>query len=229
MGQHAEVRTVVGHGADPIGLTYSSTAVDDIQVQTNATLVAPHRRALDAATAVVRGLRADQLDLPSPCAGWDLAALLEHMIGQNHGFADAVESGADVPAAAFAPRPFARTDVAHAWEASAERVASAFAGAQGEREVLLVEISPERRFPVTTALGFHLLDTVVHTWDVATTVGLEFRPDEELAGLVGALAASVPAGPARDVSGAAFAPPVTVPPDAEPWTTALALLGRPPR
>jgi uncharacterized protein (TIGR03086 family) len=195
-------------------------------MQTNVALAAPHRRALDAATSVVRGLRAGQLSLPSPCAGWDLRALLEHMIGQNHGFADAVASGAAVPASAFAPRTFADADVADVWEVSAERVASAFAEAPGERDVLLVEISPERRFPVTTALGFHLLDTVVHTWDVATTVGLEHRPDHELAALVNVQAAAVPAGLAREGAGAAFAPPITVSPDADPWTTALALLGR---
>jgi uncharacterized protein (TIGR03086 family) len=195
-------------------------------MQTNTALRSSHRRALDAATSVVRDLRAEQLGLPSPCAGWDLRALLEHMVGQNHGFAEAVESGAAVPAAAFAPRTVDDDDVAGAWEISAERVAAAFAAAPGERDVLLVEISPERRFPVSTALGFHLLDTVVHTWDVATTVGLDHRPDDELAALAGAQAAAVPAGPAREEPGAAFSPPITVAPDADPWTTALALLGR---
>ncbi|MCD2194936.1 TIGR03086 family metal-binding protein [Actinomycetospora endophytica] len=188
-------------------------------MQTNA--VAVHRRALDVATSLIRDVRTDQLSRPSPCAGWDLRALLEHMVGQNHGFADAVESAAGVPVAAFAPRAF----TAAAWEASAERVAAAFEAAPGEREVLLVEISPERRFPVSTALRFHLLDTVVHTWDVATTVGLEFRPDDDLAQLVHAGAAAVPTGPGREAPGAAFAPPLDVEGD-DPWMTTLALLGR---
>jgi uncharacterized protein (TIGR03086 family) len=188
--------------------------------------LAPYRRALDAATAVVRRVRPDHLSRPSPCAGWDLRALLEHMIGQNHGFADAVESAEASPASAFAPRAFTDTDVANAWEASTERVASAFTRAPRNRGVLLVEISAQQPFPVVTALGFHLLDTVVHTWDVATTLGLDFRPDDELAVLVDARAAAVPAGPAREAPGAAFAPPVTVAPGADPWVHALALLGR---
>ena len=29
-----------------------------------------------------------------PCAGWDLRALVAHLIGQNHGFAEAVDSAA---------------------------------------------------------------------------------------------------------------------------------------
>lgn len=193
-------------------------------MQIDSVVLTPYPRALDGATAVVRRVRPDDLSRPSPCAGWDLRALLEHMIGQNHGFADAVEGAA--AAAAFAPRAFADTDVADAWEVSAERVASAFGSAPREREVLLVEISPEQPFPVVTALGFHLLDTVVHTWDVATALGFGFRPDDELAALVDAQAAAVPAGPAREAPGAAFAPPVAGASTADPWTHALALLGR---
>ena len=186
--------------------------------------VGPHRRALDAATTVVAEVRPDQLDRPSPCAGWDLRALLEHMIGQNHGFADAVEGPGDVPLAAFAPRSFA--DVGPAWTASADRIAAAFATAPGERDVLLVEISEQHRFPVATVLGFHLLDTVLHTWDVATAAGRRFRPDDDLAEIVAGQAALVPAGPAREQPGAAFAPAASVPSGADPWVTALALLGR---
>jgi uncharacterized protein (TIGR03086 family) len=185
-----------------------------------------HRLALDTATAVIRDVRPEQLDGPTPCAGWDLRALLEHMIGQNHGFADAVERVEDVPVAGFAPRSFDDAGVAGAWEASADRVAAAFAAAAGERAVLLVEISTELRFPVGTVIDFHLLDTVVHTWDVVTALGRRFRPDDDLAELVAAQAARVPAGPAREQPGAAFAPSVAVPSATDPWTRALALLGR---
>lgn len=185
-----------------------------------------HRRALDAATTLVREVRVADLDRPTPCAGWDLRALLAHMIGQNHGFADAVAEVEDAPAAAFAPQPGEDATVAARWEASADRVAAAFAGAPGERDVLLVEISGEQRFGVATVLGFHLLDTVVHTWDVATSIGREARPDDETARIVARGAAVVPDGPAREGPGAAFAPVIEVPDGADPWTTALALLGR---
>jgi uncharacterized protein (TIGR03086 family) len=185
-----------------------------------------HRRALVAATVVIRELRSDELVRPSPCAGWDLRALLEHMIGQNHGFADVVAGVDDLPAAAFAPRSFDDAGAASAWEESADRVAAAFGAAAGERDVLLVEISDEVRFPVTTVLGFHLLDTAVHTWDVATAAGRRFRPDEDLAVVVAGLAARVPDGPARERAGAAFAPAVIVPDGSDPWADALALLGR---
>ena len=148
------------------------------------------------------------------------------MIGQNDGFAAALESPDDVPPAAFAPCHCGDDELTAAWGRSAERVTEAFATSPGERPVLLAEISGERRFPATTVLGFHLLDTVAHTWDVATALGREFRPDDELAVLVARQAAAVPAGAARERPGAAFAPAVALPAGSDPWTSALAHLGR---
>ena len=62
-----------------------------------------HHRALDLAAELVATVRPADLGRPTPCAGWDLGALLAHMTGQNHGFADALRGGTDV--AAYAPVP----------------------------------------------------------------------------------------------------------------------------
>jgi uncharacterized protein (TIGR03086 family) len=192
----------------------------------DASELARHRQSLDVATAVVAGIAPDDLGRPTPCAGWDLRALLAHMAGQNDGFADSLEGPDDVPAGAFAPVRVGDGELRAAWERSAKRVGEAFATSPGERPVLLAEISTEHRFPASTVLGFHLLDTVVHTWDMATTLGRDFRPDDELAAVIARQAAAVPDGPARAQPGTAFAPGLAVPAGADPWTTALALLGR---
>jgi uncharacterized protein (TIGR03086 family) len=181
-----------------------------------------HDRALRQATAVIVEISPGELGLPTPCAGWDLRALLAHCIGQNHGFAVAVASG-DAPASAFAPMPPERG----AWEDSAERVHAAFRAAVPEWPVRLVEFGPDARFPVATALGFHLLDTVVHTWDVATSLGLPYRPDDDLLDVVAAGARQVPTGAVRERPGAAFGPVLTVA-EADPWAATLARLGRAP-
>jgi uncharacterized protein (TIGR03086 family) len=189
-------------------------------------LVSAHAHALDLGTSVMNRVTPGDLDRPSPCTGWDLRTLLGHIIGQNHGFADAVEAP-DAPLSAFADRVPEPDAVAADWKASADRVAGAFAAATPGRSVLLVEISGELRFPVETAIGFHLLDTVVHTWDVATSLDEVFHPGDELARAVLIGARQVPAGPARERSGASFAP--VLPFDGtDPWQEALALLGRRP-
>jgi uncharacterized protein (TIGR03086 family) len=175
------------------------------------------QHALDLASELVKTVGPADLVRPTPCAGWDLAALLAHMTGQNHGFADALRGGTDV--AAYDPVP----DLA-AWPNSVADLLDA-AYHPGTDAVLLPEISTERRFPVPVVLGFQLLDTTVHTWDVATALRRVWRPDPPLVAAVLGQARLVPAGPARTAPGAAFGP-VLGSGEADPWLAALALVGR---
>jgi uncharacterized protein (TIGR03086 family) len=175
------------------------------------------RHALDLASDLVTAVRPADLDRPTPCAGWDLAALLAHMTGQNHGFADALRGGTDV--AAYAPVPGLA-----AWPDSVADLLDA-ADHPGTDAVLLPEISTERRFPVPVVLGFQVLDTTAHSWDVATALGRVWRPDPPLVAAVLEQARRVPAGAARTAPGAAFAP-VLESGEEDPWLAALALVGR---
>jgi uncharacterized protein (TIGR03086 family) len=183
-----------------------------------------HRRALDVASKLIATIGPADLARPTPCTGWDLRALLEHAIGQNHGFAAAVE-GPDAPVSAYAGRPFEPEDVEAKWTESAERLATAFAAAPLDRPILLAEFSAEQRFPVAMVVSFQLLDTVVHTWDIATALGQAFRPDDELAAATLAVAERVPTGEAREQPGAPFGPALRYD-GSDDWTRALALLGR---
>ena len=103
----------------------------------------------------------------------------------------------------------------------------AFATADPDRDVWLAEFG--RRVPLAAAVGFHLLDTLVHGWDVAVAVGRPLDYDDELAAAGLALAETVPDGPLRDAPGAAFAHAVPVGAGATVWERALALTGRDPR
>jgi uncharacterized protein (TIGR03086 family) len=183
-----------------------------------------HRRALDRVGEVVALATPADLPRPSPCAGWDLGRLLAHMIGQNHGFADAAER--DVGIEAFADRPV--TDPAAEWAASAARVGDALASAvAADRSVLLAEFAAFGRIPAPVVLGMHLLDTVVHGWDVATALERPYRPDDELVAATLDVARTIPAGEGRTQPGASFGPVVPGEP-ADPWELALHLVGRRP-
>src|SRR5664279_5445631 len=76
-----------------------------------------HRRALDVAGAVIANVGPRDLTRPTPCTASDLGTLLAHCIGQNHGFADAVDNG-DAPAGAFAHRTFPADGLTDAWSHS---------------------------------------------------------------------------------------------------------------
>lgn len=182
-----------------------------------------HLRALADGTRLVEAIGPADLDRSTPCAAWDLRALLAHMIGQNHGFAAAVEDG-DAPEQAYAPQPPDPTDVAGDWTKSSDRLAAALAAAP-DRPVRLVELNPDGSFPLAIVVAIHLVDTVIHNWDVATSLGLAYRPDDETLAAALAVARQVPGGPSREEPGAAFGP--ILPSDGtDDWATMLALLGR---
>lgn len=186
------------------------------------------RRAVLASIAVAS--RATVADLPrsTPCIGWTLADLLAHMTVQQHGFARAARG--DVTAKAdWRPMPIGDDAVASYTAACAEVIAAfATPGLEGTA-FLLPEIRDAGPFPAGQAVGFHLVDNVVHAWDVAATLGVpgpEF--DDELLDIALAVARRVPGGAARLRPEAAFAPELPVPADANRLEEILLLLGRSP-
>jgi len=196
-------------------------------VTTPADLHVAHADALAAARAVLSRVGTGDLTRPTPCRGWDLRMLTEHMIGQNEGFAAAIASG-DAPAEAYAPRLVGNPDaVLRAWDESVEHLLAAADACSFDRPVRLVEIASDATFPAEAAVRMHLLDTVVHTWDVATALGERHRPEPVLLDLVTAGAQQVPGGDARTRPGAVFAPSLHTS-TTDPWALALARLGRDP-
>ncbi|WP_219413583.1 TIGR03086 family metal-binding protein [Pseudonocardia nigra] len=181
-----------------------------------------HRRVVTAVGPIVGRVRPPDLARPTPCADWDVRALLEHMIGQDHGFAAAI--GTDVGREAFAPRPVG-SDPAAAHAAGAAAVVAAFAAADPDRPVLLAEFGA--RFPLADVAGFHLVDTLVHGWDVGVALGAPVEFDDDLVAAALRVAEQVPADAAREAPGAPFAPPVPLR-EAGSWERTLALLGRDP-
>ncbi|GAB2737910.1 TIGR03086 family metal-binding protein [Kitasatospora kifunensis] len=193
----------------------------------------PHARALALIAPLVAAVQPDQLELPTPCAGWPLRRLLAHLIGQQYGFARAARGrGADP--AGWADHPVAAGPgaalAALAGSAdSASQLVDAFAAAEAQDATLaLPEIRPGHLFPATQAIGFHLLDTLVHGWDLAATLGVPFDCPPDLAELLLWIAEQVPVDPEVRGPGRAFAPVRPVGADS-PFDRALLLLGRDPR
>jgi uncharacterized protein (TIGR03086 family) len=184
-----------------------------------------HFRALADCTAVIAGIEQADLARDTPCAGWNLGTLLGHCIGQNHGFSTAVENG-DAPDAAYAHRVVDAATLQPAWRESVSRLTTAFAAADPDRVIRLAEFTPRDRYPLSVVIGFQLLDTVVHTWDIATALEQNFRQADELIDATLRLARLVPQTvDARQRPGAAFGPVLTEL-GGDPWAHALALLGR---
>jgi uncharacterized protein (TIGR03086 family) len=188
-------------------------------------IVSLDEQAVRASVALVAQLTAEDLARPTPCADWTLHGLLRHMIAQHYGFAAAAEGSGEL--ANWRVRPLG-DDPVGAYQEAAERVLSAFAG-EGvlERDFPLPEIAPDRPFPGRQAIGFHCVDYVVHSWDVAKTLDLPLDLDSALLETAFKVAQAVPGGEARLAPGAAFAPVVDWPGGSR-LDQIVALLGRSP-
>jgi uncharacterized protein (TIGR03086 family) len=173
----------------------------------------------DAGGMVERCASGRRLDLPTPCEGWDASALIGHLIGQNRGFAVAVGAG-DAPLEAFAPVALTPAAVGEQWRDSVRGLTAAFEAADAGRTIRLAEF--DLTVPVETALRMQILDTAVHAWDLATALGVPYRPSADIVALVLGFARSIAALPPGVKTGFA-APLETV---GEPWCDALRLLGR---
>ncbi|MEN0139215.1 MAG: TIGR03086 family metal-binding protein [Rhodococcus sp. (in: high G+C Gram-positive bacteria)] len=184
-------------------------------------------RAVEASVEIVSHVRSRDLQRATPCAQWTLGELLAHMTVQHLGFA-AAAAGGGPGLSRWRPHPSA--DPVAAYRAAADTVVEAFArDGVGERRFWLPEISTEFPFPAATAVGFHFLDYVVHSWDVARSLGLDFAPESAIVDAVLPLARRVPDGADRLRAGAAFAPGLTAGADSADFGAVLSLLGRSPQ
>jgi uncharacterized protein (TIGR03086 family) len=164
------------------------------------------------------------LTAPTPCARWDLLALLRHMDDSLCAFTDAAEIGhvdlLPVSATPFGePRAGARL-VVERLRARACTLLSAWAAVRGDQDVTV----SDRRLPSDLLARAGSLEIAVHGWDVARACGAD-RPLPaalalDLLGVVPVLVSDADR-PAR------FAERVDVPPHAPAGVRLLAALGRP--
>jgi uncharacterized protein (TIGR03086 family) len=181
--------------------------------------------AVRTSVGLVDRVTAADLARPTPCEAWTLYGLLAHMATQHHGFA-AASAGED-GLEAWKLRRLGADPVAAYREAAGEVLAAFAADGVIDRTFALPEITSQQRFPAAQAISFHFIDYVVHSWDVARTLGLpvSFEPPVLAAAL--AVARAVPDGQRRLAPGAAFAPAIARP-AADPLAQIVALLGRSP-
>jgi uncharacterized protein (TIGR03086 family) len=164
---------------------------------------------------VVAGIRPDQLDAPTPCAGFAVRDVLEHMIG-----------GATTFTAAFRGEP------APAAEAATGDPLERFGPALGELVAAIgspgaLDRSVEAPFGEVAGDAFArfvVLDGLIHGWDLATATGQPYDPPAALVAEVDAFArdAIVPAMREAEM----FAAPAPTPADATPIEQLAAFTGR---
>ncbi len=177
-----------------------------------------HAEAMELLDRVVQQVTEEDLQRPTPCAGWTVADLLAHEVGQHLGFAEAVRAG-DAPESAYVPVPF----TPETWRVSVEAILRAFAGADPDGRVIDREIT-EVALPLRVLVDAQLLDVLAHAWDLAKGLGHDFVPPDHLAADILQMAQEIP----DRAYGEGHAFSERLQPEGTDWEQALRLLGRDP-
>jgi len=178
---------------------------------------------LDAAHETLQPLVAavgsDQWDAATPCPGWDVRALLDHLVRGNDRYAAAM-TGQEPPGQ---DADSLGADPVGAYRDSAAAVVAAFrAPGALDRPVTV----PLGTVPGETALHLRIVEVLTHGWDLARATGRTVSfPDDVVEQEI---AFSERALPTIPPDRAPFAPSRPVPADAAPLDRLVALLGRDP-
>src|SRR6266567_4356305 len=179
-----------------------------------------HAQALDHTGRVVAGIAPDRWQGDTPCAGWDVRALLSHLVAGNLWAAELGAGGTIERVGDRLDGDVLGADPAAAYTASADAAAAVFRRPGALDAPCAVSYGP---VPGSVYAGHRFIDVFIHGWDLATATGQDtaldpdlmeacrqiIEPQLELFRAAGALAAELP-----------------VPPDATPQTRFLAILGR---
>jgi uncharacterized protein (TIGR03086 family) len=136
-----------------------------------------YTRATEQAAAVIKTVRPEQLDRPTPCTEFDVRGLLSHVVGGTRRIAVVGEGGDGL-----ALEPVAEGVADDGWTAAYDevRVRVLKAWEADERMTTAVRV-PWGEVPGHAALSGYVMEIVTHTWDLAESLGHPLELDPELA------------------------------------------------
>lgn len=173
-----------------------------------------YRRVARLFDAAVRAVPADQWGTSSPCEEWSARDVVDHVVS-NHRSIIAGVRGEDPQNSSQDESPL------DAWT-DAQRAMDELTG---DPEAVATEIDgPVGRMPAGDVISrFVVMDTLVHTWDLARAVGADERLDDELVRECYDALLPMDAMIRRP---RVFGPKLQPPPDADLQTEFLYFLGR---
>lgn len=180
-----------------------------------------HEEALATTRVTVAGIAPGQWDLVTPCEGWTVRELLNHVVAGNWWAAELASGRTIADVGSRLDGDVLGADPLGAYDGSADAAVAAFAAPGAMEAPAAVSYGP---VPNSVYAGHRFLDVLVHGWDLAVATGqaTDLAPD-----LVEACWEQVvePQLAGLQASGA-FGTAVEVPADADPQDRLLAALGR---
>ena len=140
-------------------------------------IAALHRGALDSTRRFVAAVGDDQWKLPTPCNGWNVDDLVNHIVAGNLWAAE-LASGRTIDEVGSAlDGDQLGSDATAAYDRSADAAASAFEAAGALDAPCAVSYGP---VPGSIYAGHRFIDVLIHGWDVAKATGQPTDLDPQL-------------------------------------------------
>jgi uncharacterized protein (TIGR03086 family) len=129
-----------------------------------------YRQVASGFGAVVSATSPDQWDTQTPCAEWKARDLMAHLVAGHQGVIVGIRGGEAVPLGEA-------EDPKEAWQ----RASRAIDEIAGDPEAIATELDgPTGKMPAGEMISrFMSMDVLVHTWDLARTVGADEHLDED--------------------------------------------------
>ena len=179
-----------------------------------------HAQALDATGRIVAGIAADRWHADTPCGGWDVRALVNHVVAGNLWAAELAAGGTIEGVGDRLDGDVLGPDPAGSYDASAKAAAAVFRRPGALDAPCAVSYGP---VPGSVYAGHRFLDVFIHGWDLAAATGQDTTLD---AGLMQACREIIEPQLEAFRGAGALAGPLPVPAGASDQTRFLAMLGR---
>jgi len=179
-----------------------------------------HAEALDATGMIVAGIPADRWHAGTPCDGWDVRTLVNHVVSGNLWAAELAAGRTIQAVGGRLDGDLLGPDPVGSYVASAKAAAAAFRAPGALDAPCAVSYGP---VPGSVYAGHRFIDVFIHGWDVAVATGQNTVLDADL--MQACLQVLEPQLELFRGAGA-FARPLPVPPGATGQTRFLAMLGR---
>lgn len=134
----------------------------------NSSISGLHRQALESTRTFVAAIEDGHWALPTPCAEWDVRALVNHIVAGNLWAAE-LAAGRTIPDVGdrldgdvLDPSPL------EAYDASAEAAGQAFEAPGALEAPCAVSYGP---VPGSVYAGHRFIDVLIHGWDIAVAIG----------------------------------------------------------
>lgn len=136
-----------------------------------------HARALDATGRIAAGIPPDRWHADTPCRGWDVRALLNHVVAGNLWAAELAAGGTIEGVGDRLDGDVLGPDPAGSYAGSAAAAAAAFRTPGALQAPCAVSYGP---VPGSVYAGHRFIDVFIHGWDLAAASGQDTALDTDL-------------------------------------------------